>query len=141
MTVPERCTIETAELILGLKRRNIQARAARGEIPGAFKIGHLWTFDVALLRRYVRERQLQCNGKRRQDAFGVAIPFGVASISTVAKSDDRYRRATQRLRQSGRQAAQERVIADKFGDATRDFVEVVEAWSQWITRQVRPQHR
>jgi integrase/recombinase XerD len=35
-----------------------------------------------------------------------------------------------------RQAAQERVIADKFGDATRDFVEVVEAWSQWITRQV-----
>jgi integrase/recombinase XerD len=35
-----------------------------------------------------------------------------------------------------RKAAQERVIADKFGDATRDFVEVVEAWSQWITRQV-----
>ena len=37
-----------------------------------------------------------------------------------------------------RKAAQERVIADKFGDATRDFVEVVEAWSQWITRQVSP---
>jgi integrase/recombinase XerD len=37
-----------------------------------------------------------------------------------------------------RQAAQERVIADKFGDATRDFVEVVEAWSQWINRQVGP---
>lgn len=35
-----------------------------------------------------------------------------------------------------RKAAQDRVIADKFGDATRDFVEVVEAWSQWITRQV-----
>jgi integrase/recombinase XerD len=35
-----------------------------------------------------------------------------------------------------RRAAQERVIADKFGDATRHFVEVVEAWSQWITRQV-----
>ena len=39
-----------------------------------------------------------------------------------------------------RQAAQERVIADKFGDATRDFVEVMEAWSQWITRAGRPQH-
>jgi integrase/recombinase XerD len=35
-----------------------------------------------------------------------------------------------------RKTAQERVIADKFGDATRDFVEVMEAWSQWITRQV-----
>jgi integrase/recombinase XerD len=31
---------------------------------------------------------------------------------------------------------QERTVADKFGDATRDFVEVIEAWSQWITRQV-----
>jgi integrase/recombinase XerD len=37
-----------------------------------------------------------------------------------------------------RKAAQERVIADKFGDATRGFVEVVEAWSQWIGRQVGP---
>lgn len=37
-----------------------------------------------------------------------------------------------------RQAGQERVIADKFGDATREFVEVVEAWSQWIERQVSP---
>ena len=35
-----------------------------------------------------------------------------------------------------RKSAQERVIADKFGDATRDFVEVVEAWSQWISVQV-----
>jgi hypothetical protein len=101
MTAPlaERCTIEMAELILGLKRRNIQAKAARGEIPGAGKDGHLWTFDIAQLRRHVREIQ-QCSGKRRPDAFGVAIPFGVASISTVAKSDGRYRRATQRLRQS-----------------------------------------
>ena len=37
-----------------------------------------------------------------------------------------------------RKSAQERVIADKFGDATRGFVEVVEAWSQWIGRQVGP---
>jgi hypothetical protein len=98
-SLPERCTIKTAELILGLKRRNIQAMAARGEIPGAAKLGHLWTFNVAQLRRYVTERQ-QCTGKRRQDAFGVAIPFGVASISTGGKSGDRYRQATRRLRHS-----------------------------------------
>jgi integrase/recombinase XerD len=35
-----------------------------------------------------------------------------------------------------RKSAQERLIADKFGDATRGFVEVVEAWSRWIGRQV-----
>ena len=37
-----------------------------------------------------------------------------------------------------RRAAQERVIADKFGDATRGFVEVIEVWSQWIARLVGP---
>jgi integrase/recombinase XerD len=37
-----------------------------------------------------------------------------------------------------REAAQERAIADRFGDATRDFVEVIEASSRWITRQVGP---
>jgi hypothetical protein len=100
MSFPERCTIETAELILGLKRRNIQAKAARGEIPGAAKLGHLWTFDIALLRRYVRERQ-QCTGKHRQDAFGVATLFRVAGISTAARSGDRYRQATRKLRHSG----------------------------------------
>ena len=101
----ERCTIETAELILGIKRRNIQARAARGEIPGAGKIGHLWTFDVALLRRYVRERQQQCNGKLRQDATGAVISFGAALSSRAENAAGLYKQATQRLRQSGAQQA------------------------------------
>ena len=101
MSLAERCTIETAELILGLKRRNIQAMAARGEIPGAAKLGHLWTFNVAQLRRYVTERQRQCsNGKRQRDAFGVVVPFGVASISTAARSEDRFKQATRKLRHS-----------------------------------------
>lgn len=37
-----------------------------------------------------------------------------------------------------RRAAQERAIAEKHGDAARDFVEVMEAWSQWIGKQVSP---
>jgi hypothetical protein len=101
VSVPERCTIEKAELILGLKRRNIQAMAARGVIPGAAKFCHLWTFDIAQLRRYIRERQQKCNGKRQQDVFGVATSFGVASISTGARSGDRFRQATRKLRLSG----------------------------------------
>jgi integrase/recombinase XerD len=35
-------------------------------------------------------------------------------------------------------AGKERVIADKHGDASRDFVEVMEAWSSWIKREVSP---
>jgi hypothetical protein len=100
----ERVGIDKAMSILGLKRRNIQAKAARGEIPGAVKIGHLWTFNLAKLREYVKqeeERQWRQSGRRRQaDAFGVVIPFGVASISTVARSGDRYRQATRKLRHS-----------------------------------------
>jgi integrase/recombinase XerD len=37
-----------------------------------------------------------------------------------------------------RKAAQERAIADKHGDASRDFVEVMEAWSLFIGNQVSP---
>jgi hypothetical protein len=51
MSLPQRCTIEKAELILDLKRRNIQAMAARGEIPGAAKLGHLWSVNVAQPQR------------------------------------------------------------------------------------------
>ena len=131
----ERCTIETAELILGLKRRNIQARAARGEIPGAGKIGHLWTFDVAMLRRYVRggstmQRKAPAGCFWRGDTLWGRIYINGREIRRSLQTNDA------KIAAKRRQAAQERVIADKFGDATRDFVEVVEAWSQWITRQV-----
>ena len=33
----------------GLTARGVQAMAARGEIPGAAKIGRVWTFDAAIL--------------------------------------------------------------------------------------------
>jgi len=35
-----------------------------------------------------------------------------------------------------RKAGKERAIADGHGDATRDVVEVIEAWSHWIGKQV-----
>jgi integrase/recombinase XerD len=37
-----------------------------------------------------------------------------------------------------RKAAQERAIADKHGDATRDFVEVIEEWSKRVVKNVSP---
>lgn len=35
-----------------------------------------------------------------------------------------------------RKAGKDRVIADKHGDAKRDFIEVLELWSDWIAAQV-----
>jgi integrase/recombinase XerD len=37
-----------------------------------------------------------------------------------------------------RKAGKERAIADVHGDATRDFVEVMESWSDWIKKEVSP---
>jgi hypothetical protein len=85
MALPERCTIETAELILGLKRRNIQAMAARGEIPGAAKFGSVWTFDLAMVRHYVKQQveQQWRNARHRPAATGARILSGAASVRTA----------------------------------------------------------
>ncbi|MGO4670657.1 helix-turn-helix domain-containing protein [Bosea sp. 2RAB26] len=53
---PERMRSEAAAAILGVGRRIIQSMALRGELPGAAKIGGLWTFDEEALGSYIRER-------------------------------------------------------------------------------------
>jgi len=48
----ERIRAHVAAGILGVETRTVQALAARGELPGAAKIGGLWTFDEAALRNW-----------------------------------------------------------------------------------------
>ena len=97
-----RCTIEKAELILGLKRRNIQAKAARGAIPGAIKLGNLWTFDVAELGNYLKmQGEQQCAARLQPDASGVVKSFGAAFTSMAGNSDGRYKQVIQKLRHNG----------------------------------------
>lgn len=50
--IPERIRAHHAATILGVELRTVQALAARGELPGAAKIGGLWTFDVKILNRF-----------------------------------------------------------------------------------------
>ncbi|CCJ07032.1 Hypothetical protein BN69_1581 [Methylocystis sp. SC2] len=38
--------------MLGVSRRGVHALAARGDLPGAAKIGAIWTFDPQRLKRY-----------------------------------------------------------------------------------------
>ena|SRR5262245_6456667 len=49
----ERVSIEKAAAVLGPPVRTVQDLAARGEIPGAAKIGGRCTFDIEKLRRLV----------------------------------------------------------------------------------------
>src|SRR3954451_8890051 len=57
----ERVCIGIASAILGRGSRSVLDLAARGELPGAAKIGGRWTFDLAKLRAYVREREQACH--------------------------------------------------------------------------------
>ena len=52
----ERGQMADAVRILGLKPDNIAKRAARGDFPGAFKDGGIWTFNLAKLRSYAVPR-------------------------------------------------------------------------------------
>ena len=63
MNESERIQAAAAVRITGLSRRAIQEMAARGEIPGAAKLGARWTFDEAKLRRWVKAREEEgCRG-------------------------------------------------------------------------------
>jgi Helix-turn-helix domain len=88
----ERVSIEKAAAILGPVVRTVQDLAARGEIPGAAKIGGRWTFDIEKLRRLVRQRERETwqSGKRRPDATGGAVPSGRGLRYADAKSDGRW---------------------------------------------------
>jgi hypothetical protein len=44
-------------LLTGLGERQLQMLAARGKVPGAAKLGGTWTFDKAVLRRWIRQEQ------------------------------------------------------------------------------------
>jgi hypothetical protein len=49
---PERIRTTHAAEILGSTPRTVQALALRGELPDAARIGGVWTFSEAALRRY-----------------------------------------------------------------------------------------
>ncbi len=55
---PERCRIDPALGITGLGRRQMQSMSARGEIPGAAKLGRTWAYYIQKLRRWVRAKEM-----------------------------------------------------------------------------------
>jgi hypothetical protein len=98
--VAERVPIEQAAAILGSPDRTVQDLAARGKIPGAAKIGGRWSFDVAKLRRLIkqRERETWQNGKRRPDATGGEISSGAKLRLAGSAAGGRLTRMIQQSR-------------------------------------------
>jgi hypothetical protein len=98
MLKAERGGIDEAVAILGLKKRTVESMALRGQLPGAAKLAHRWTFDLELLRTYVRDEvKRQCaenTRKHQRAASGVAIPFTVGLGSKADSSSGRFAQIT-----------------------------------------------
>jgi excisionase family DNA binding protein len=60
---PERIKTAEAALILSLSMRTVQSMAARGELPGAARIGPQWTFNEAKLREFIAYKERETERK------------------------------------------------------------------------------
>src|SRR3954454_16315471 len=91
----ERVNKHGASEILGVPPRTVVSLAPK--IPGSARIGRGWTFDVAQLREYVRQK---CE-KPRRDVSGVIMFSGDVSKLAAVTSDDHYEQMIRRLRGKG----------------------------------------
>lgn len=98
----ERIDIDAALPILGLRsRRTVEAMAARGEIPSAAKFGRRWTFNLAALLAFVKERERETwerNAKLLKAASGTKKASGARPWSTASESGGRSIQLIQQLR-------------------------------------------
>ncbi len=80
---PERIQSPRAAEITGLSQRSIQDMAARGELPGAARLGGRWTFDELALRRWIKQQEtVAC----RQTTFISGAAYGGAERLSPAAS-------------------------------------------------------
>ena len=90
----ERVRSAEAADILGLTRETVTRRAAQGNIPGAAKIGGNWTFDREKLRKFILEKEYEC--QRKISTY--AVTHGGYRLPSVASSTDvRYTQAMLKL--------------------------------------------
>jgi len=78
----------------------LQAMSARGEIPGAAKLGRQWTYDLAKLRRFVeqQEQATKCQNEKPRPAATGATGFSMPSFkSGGSKSGGRLGQMIQQL--------------------------------------------
>lgn len=87
-------TLEAAEM-LGLTARGVQAMAAKGQLPGAAKIGKVWTFDKDKLRRFIEAKEAECAS---QIFTKGKASIGCAPRSTASCIEKAYEQAMSKLR-------------------------------------------
>ncbi|MFO1126344.1 MAG: helix-turn-helix domain-containing protein [Methylocystis sp.] len=83
-----------AAAMLGLSTHGTQALAARGELPGAAKIGQIWTFDPDKLRRFIEAKEAECASANVPRA---RVPIGCEPPPTDSPIKKAYERAMAKL--------------------------------------------
>lgn len=102
--VSERVRADRAACILGVERRTVQSLAQRGQLPGAAKVGRIWTFNELALRNWLAGKAAECENKnvRQSGATGVVTRSGVGSSSTATSIEKAYEQALSNLRENVR---------------------------------------
>lgn len=101
-----RCKIDGAVEILGGTARTIRHQAQAGKIPGAAKPFGEWTFDVAMLRAFLAQKEkeaCQASGKPQRAAIGAKASSGAEFKPAARTSGGHYAQTIQRLRLSAAQ--------------------------------------
>ena len=89
---------DVAAEMLGITARGVQAMAARGDLPGAAKIGKVWTFDRDKLDRYVAAKEMEC----ASGTYTKGKASGGCEPKSAALNIERaYEQAISRLRGGG----------------------------------------
>lgn len=87
-------TKDAAEM-LGIAPRTVQAMVARGMLPGAARVGGVYTFDCAKLRRYLDGEEARC---RMNISTNVDRSGGLEPPPTDGSIELAYERAISLLR-------------------------------------------
>jgi predicted DNA-binding transcriptional regulator AlpA len=64
MMPPPRVRASAIALMTGLSVRKVQELAAAGKLPGAAKLGGVWTFDPQKVRAWIEEREAHASRPR-----------------------------------------------------------------------------
>src|SRR5437868_15104397 len=85
----------------GVHPRTVQQAAARGEIPGAARMGRKWTFTVEGVGKWIEKGLIKpaaaSVAKRPATRSGAATRSTAASASKARSGDGRYARAMSML--------------------------------------------
>lgn len=80
----ERIRVNRVCEITGLGKRQVQAMAVQGKIPGAAQLGRLWTFDEGKLRRWIALREKACQGTSTNGARHTGAVFKLPDTNIEA---------------------------------------------------------